>query len=159
MFPFKTLSKNWWQKFDPKYIVINYWMLLKWWYIIITRHFSSSNMPKKLNYVLMKKDRIWILIGATLARLFFVNTIIIIFTDDDFWWIDPTVAIITGVVRFIISLYRIMKLYSDGYQHCSTRWLVSNNRSKTRRISKSYAQYANKMTTVITMRKKKISIY
>ena len=52
-----------------------------------------------------------------------------------------------------------MKLYADGYQHYSTRWLVSNNRSKTRRISKSYAQYSNKMTTVITMRKKKISIY
>jgi len=85
---------------------------------------------KKLKSASMKKDGICSLIGTTLAGSLFVNTIIIMSTDGDFWWIDPTVAIIAGAVSFAIGLYGVMKPYADGYPLCSPRWWISSNVSK-----------------------------
>jgi hypothetical protein len=63
---------------------------------------------KCLQSASLYKDGLCSLIGTVLSGSLFVNTILIEFTNGDWWWIDPIVALICGCVAFYLGLQAIL---------------------------------------------------
>lgn len=82
--------------------------------------FKFGNVLKSSS---LRKDGVCSLIGASTAGALFVNTILIMTSDGEAWWLDPLVATLCGIGAFFYGMWGIYKPYvKEGLPIFSCSW-------------------------------------
>mmetsp|Transcript_16958 Transcript_16958/g.23261 ORF Transcript_16958/g.23261 Transcript_16958/m.23261 type:complete len:284 (-) Transcript_16958:498-1349(-) len=75
----------------------------------------------RLSSAALQKDAVCSLIGTILSGSLFFNTMIIV-KYPEYWWIDPTVALVCGALSLLIGFWAVLRALCQGIPIYNPKW-------------------------------------